>query len=84
MSIPPSPRSRGRDERSSLLEGRGEGDSPRITLAESPPHPALRADLSPQAGRGQPNALAYSVQNHHPLFPVRTGAKASRLARQAR
>ena len=22
-------------------------------LAESPPHPALRADLSPQAGRGQ-------------------------------
>jgi hypothetical protein len=22
-------------------------------LAESPPHPALRADLSPQAGRGE-------------------------------
>src|SRR5882757_3727158 len=24
----------------------------RLGLAESPPHPALRADLSPQAGRG--------------------------------
>ncbi|TAH68044.1 MAG: isoleucine--tRNA ligase [Rhodopseudomonas palustris] len=36
----PSPRVRG--------EGRGEGAS----LVETPPHPALRADLSPQAGRG--------------------------------
>ncbi|PYF04029.1 isoleucyl-tRNA synthetase [Rhodopseudomonas faecalis] len=36
----PSPRARG--------EGRGEGAS----LVETPPHPALRADLSPQAGRG--------------------------------
>src|SRR6202163_2495826 len=25
----------------------------RLGLAESPPHPALRADLSPQAGRGE-------------------------------
>src|SRR5437879_6816162 len=34
-------------------EGWGEGLPPRIRLAESPPHPALRADLSPQAGRGE-------------------------------
>src|ERR1700681_3005442 len=36
--------------RSSRGEGWGEGLSPRARLAESPPHPALRADLSPQAG----------------------------------
>src|SRR6516165_6577936 len=43
----PSPRLRG--------EGRGEGASPRtqkLRIVERPPHPALRADLSPQAGRG--------------------------------
>ncbi|TMK50193.1 MAG: hypothetical protein E6G70_06740 [Alphaproteobacteria bacterium] len=33
-------------------EGWGEGLFPRTELLESPPHPALRADLSPQAGRG--------------------------------
>src|SRR5580700_11027047 len=34
-------------------EGWGEGLSQRAQLAESPPHPALRADLSPHAGRGK-------------------------------
>ena len=34
-------------------EGWGEGDSQKARLAETPPHPALRADLSPQAGRGE-------------------------------
>src|SRR5215472_5641527 len=36
-------------------EGRGEGACPRtqtLRIVERPPHPALRADLSPQAGRG--------------------------------
>src|ERR1700676_706467 len=37
-------------------EGWGGGLSPHIGLAESPPHPALRADLSPQAGRGESNS----------------------------
>ena len=37
-------------------EGRGEGLPPHVRLAESPPHPALRADLSPQAGRGDPKS----------------------------
>jgi hypothetical protein len=31
-------------------EGRGEGLPPGIRLAEKAPHPALRADLSPQSG----------------------------------
>src|SRR5262245_38016800 len=37
------------------LAGRGLGEGPLSAsgLAESPPHPALRADLSPQAGRGK-------------------------------
>jgi hypothetical protein len=40
------------------LPARGErvgvrGTLDRLGLAESPPHPALRADLSPQAGRGK-------------------------------
>ena len=51
---------RGRDERSSLLEGWGEGLSQRARLVESPPHPkfVLRSnfDLSPQAGRGEARA----------------------------
>jgi tripartite-type tricarboxylate transporter receptor subunit TctC len=40
----PSPRLRG--------EGWGEGGFRSIRPLERPPHPALRADLSPQAGRG--------------------------------
>src|SRR5260221_13408151 len=32
----------------------GRGSIRAFGLAESPPHPALRADLSPQAGRGKP------------------------------
>src|SRR5262249_1834009 len=32
--------------------GWGGGDFPRPQLLGAPPHPALRADLSPQAGRG--------------------------------
>ena len=31
------------------------------------PHPALRADLSAQAGRGEPNAHVDPTQNHHAL-----------------
>jgi len=42
--LSPSPRGRG--------EGRGEGASPNAQNADTPPHPALRADLSPRAGRG--------------------------------
>jgi hypothetical protein len=45
-----APLFRGRDEQSSLLKGQGEGLYPSIRLAESPPHPALRADLSPRRG----------------------------------
>src|SRR6266436_10171360 len=41
----PSPPLRGRDKRT-LLEGRGEGDSPQTPLADSPPHPALRDSRS--------------------------------------
>ena len=59
----------GRDERSSLLEGWGEGLLPRILLAESPPPPdfslRVKSDLSPQAGRGGPNIRADSTQHHH-------------------
>ncbi|MEA2950526.1 MAG: isoleucyl-tRNA synthetase [Alphaproteobacteria bacterium] len=40
----PSPRVRG--------EGPGEGEAPSTPSLESSPHPALRADLSPHAGRG--------------------------------
>src|SRR5882724_8533808 len=59
LTTSPSPRLRGRDERSSLLEGWGEGGSPQARLADNPPHPALtRADLSPQAGRGDTNSGA--------------------------
>jgi hypothetical protein len=38
-----------------LLRGEGWGERTLdiLGLAESPPHPALRADLSPQAGRGK-------------------------------
>jgi hypothetical protein len=52
--FPLSPLLRGRDERSSLLEGWGEGLAPRIrTRGESPSPAALvRVGLSPQAGRG--------------------------------
>src|SRR5207249_10789843 len=59
----PSPRLRG--------EGRGEGDSPQVRFVETPPHPkfALRAnfDLSPQAGRGGPNAGIDSIRGDHAL-----------------
>src|SRR6266481_2413064 len=62
--LAPSPRtSRGRDERSSLLEGWGEGLSPRAlqhTMCGDSPSPgfarARESDLSPQAGRGEENA----------------------------
>src|SRR6266446_1708936 len=62
--LAPSPRtSRGRDERSSLLEGWGEGLSPRTlqhTMCGDSPSPgfarARESDLSPQAGRGEENA----------------------------
>src|SRR6266550_4688191 len=46
-------------------EGWGEGLLPHIRLAEGPPHPALRADLSPQAGRGQ---------SHRPPFQTTSAA----------
>jgi hypothetical protein len=36
-----------------------------LGFAESPPHPALRADLSPQAGRGERDSFADSAQHHH-------------------
>src|SRR5450756_2043795 len=45
-SASPSPRSsRGRDERSSLLEGWGEGLFPQAGPAESPPHPKPSAEF---------------------------------------
>src|SRR5690349_21194336 len=44
-SSAPSPRLRG--------EGWGEEGSQKTELVESPPHPALRADLSPHGGRGE-------------------------------
>src|SRR5207253_1504582 len=53
---PPSPRpSRGRDERSSLLEGRGEGLSPRAVHAVSavPPHPDRKGDPTSPRKRGE-------------------------------
>src|SRR5665647_2674582 len=46
----PSPRSYG--ERVGVR-----GSIDRLGFAESPPHPALRADLSPQAGRGKKRTL---------------------------
>ncbi|NLS68972.1 hypothetical protein E3H11_08550 [Bradyrhizobium brasilense] len=58
-SASPSPRpSRGRDERSSLLEGWGEGLFPRAMRSDGPvpspgSHLTKRSDLSPQAGRGK-------------------------------
>ena len=69
--------------RSSRGEGRGEGLSPRdgerLELAESSPHPALRADLSPQAGRGDPFAMpqCFPIQfsNSHHLPSSFRGAK---------
>ena len=55
-----SPSLRGRDERSSLLEGRGEGLSPRVVCWLMDLYPLTRiardacnSDLSPQAGRGK-------------------------------
>src|SRR5260370_13203871 len=60
-TAPPSPRVRGRDERSSLLEGQDEGLSRQARLAESPPHPpdfaALRRATSPRK-RGEVIELA--------------------------
>ena len=50
-------------------EGRGEGLSPRARFAESPPHPKFAIanfDLSPQAGRGAPNAQQRSVTSPSP------------------
>src|SRR5581483_1808891 len=44
-------------------EGWGEGLCPqfgRQEYAETPPHPALRADLSPQAGRGEKRSRGMS------------------------
>src|ERR1700730_6177062 len=43
----------GRGRSRSAAKASGEGDPPRVQFAETPPHPALRADLSPQAGRGK-------------------------------
>jgi hypothetical protein len=49
----------------------GEGAIHRIPLAESPPHPkpSLRHgfDLSPQAGRGEPDSRTDSTQTHRAL-----------------
>src|SRR5882757_5508541 len=63
----PSPRSRGRDERSSLLEGRGEGEPPRIRTRGESPHPdfslRVKSDLSPQAGRGDLKATLAAMRN---------------------
>src|SRR5258708_34626477 len=60
-TAPPSPRLRGRDERSSLLEGQDEGLSRQARLAESPPHApdfaALRRATSPRT-RGEVIELA--------------------------
>src|ERR1700691_501711 len=42
------------------------GTLDRLGLAESPPHPALRADLSPQAGRGDRDLVEYSLRLRHP------------------
>src|SRR6185437_13220649 len=39
-------------------EGWGEGLSPRTEFVETPPHPRLWRDLSPQAGRGEGESAA--------------------------
>ena len=61
-----APLLRGQDERSSLLEGRGEGLPPRIrTRGESPSLAALtRVGLSPQAGRGERSLRLQPGENH--------------------
>jgi hypothetical protein len=82
----PSPRLRGRDERSSLLEGRGEGDS-RQTQWWRVPHTrnSLHAnfDLSPQAGRGDLSAGAYALAAEGPPRGQRLGASPSFLMRDS-
>src|SRR6266700_2730718 len=53
------------ESRSLRGEGRGEGPSPRIQLAESPPHPKFAVanfDLSPQAGRSVPSQPSRPIQ----------------------
>ena len=57
-------------------EGRGEGLSPRARFAERAPHPKFafaNFDLSPQAGRGAPNAQQRSVTSPSPRSSVWTG-----------
>ena len=44
--------------------------------AESPPHPALRADLSPQAGRGERNDLPSSKHRSRPPLGIDDVAQA--------
>src|SRR5207244_12467031 len=68
LTVTPSPRpSRGRDERSSLLEGWGEGLYPLAPVSIDrpvPPHPKFAIanfDLSPQAGRGDPTPASNSI-----------------------
>jgi len=47
-------------------EGWGEELYPRAKCVESPPHPALRADLSPQAGRGERRAQRFAAAALYP------------------
>src|SRR5258707_4616687 len=59
----PSPRLRG--------EGWGEGDSPRVRLVESPPHPKPSASTSPRK-RGEVTGLTKpSTQNQYTPTPHR-------------
>src|SRR6266436_176515 len=78
----PSPRLRGRDKRT-LLEGRGEGDSPQTPLADSPPHPALRDSRSfasaffSKNGRRRRPVLSPQAGRGEPNIPRRFNSKQS-------
>jgi hypothetical protein len=76
----PSPRLRGRDERSSLLEGWGEGDSQQgWTRGKSPSPEGFAFDLSPLAGRGNWIAEQRQLQAimPHPFLRAKNALKAA-------
>src|ERR1700676_3201303 len=62
-----------RDSRAACGERVGvRGTLHRLRLVDSPPHPALRADLSPQAGRGDPRTCFRGSSAGKPLSLHRT------------
>src|SRR4030088_685455 len=48
----------------------------RLGFAARPPHPALRADLSPQAGRGETEPGDVSGSGHHQTTPGQARSRA--------